>query len=60
MEGFKHIHFHVIPKTEKYSEENKGTKAFQYLKVEENERIEDKAIIEFCRSMNHRMRKNSD
>jgi len=60
IKGFKHIHFHVIPKTTKYNEENKGTKAFQYLKAEGNERISDKEVIEFCKLMNHRINNNSD
>jgi diadenosine tetraphosphate (Ap4A) HIT family hydrolase len=55
MEGFKHIHFHVIPKTKEYSEENKGTKAFQYLKMEEDKRINENEIKAFCRILNVRM-----
>jgi diadenosine tetraphosphate (Ap4A) HIT family hydrolase len=58
MEGFKHIHFHVIPKTSEYDEENKGTKAFQYLKAEIYEPINDNEIIEYCRLINNRMSEN--
>ena len=57
IEGFKHIHLHVIPKTNAYDEDNKGTKAFQYLKVKEDERINDNMIIAFCNNMNKHFEK---
>ena len=51
MEGFKHIHFHIIPKTNFFLEENKGTKAFQYLKVEIITDSTKNRIIEECISL---------
>lgn len=56
MEGFKHIHFHVIPKTKEYNEENKGTKEFQYLKIEDDKRINDNEIKNICKSINLKMK----
>jgi len=38
-EGFKHIHFHVIPKSERLAPEYSGTKAFHYINSKERETI---------------------
>ena len=48
MEGFRHIHFHVIPKAPSFIDEYKGTKAFQYLKMKEEENIAPGKVSEFC------------
>ena len=55
MEGFKHIHFHIIPKTKDFILENIGTKSFQYLKVEKDKWVDEKKISEFCKSINCKM-----
>jgi len=54
MEGFQHIHFHIIPKTNSYDEAFKGTKAFQYLKPEHDACISAESIREFCKEMRAR------
>ncbi|MFZ2781623.1 MAG: HIT domain-containing protein [Rectinemataceae bacterium] len=56
LEGFKHIHFHVIPKTKEYIDEYKGTKAFQYLKIEEEKCISKNQIIALCENINKKMK----
>jgi diadenosine tetraphosphate (Ap4A) HIT family hydrolase len=54
-DGFKHIHFHIIPKSIDYIPENKGAKAFNYLKVTERESINKERIIEFCSKLKNEM-----
>src|SRR5438552_11013018 len=39
-EGFKHIHFHIIPKSRDFDQNLSGAKSFQYLKVTEEEAVE--------------------
>ena len=51
VEGFKHIHFHVIPKYENLSNEFLGTKSFQYLKVGIENSIDQNIVIEYCIDM---------
>ncbi|HAV92020.1 TPA: hypothetical protein DCW38_02430 [candidate division WOR-3 bacterium] len=48
MDGFEHIHFHVIPKSNRYNEEWKGFKAFQYLKMDKEKNISEDRIKEIC------------
>ncbi len=48
MEGFKHIHFHLIPKPRGCDSESVGVKAFRHLKVEPNEAIGADRVIAFC------------
>ncbi len=48
MEGFKHIHFHLIPKPRGCDSESVGTKAFHHLKVEPSEAIGADRVISFC------------
>lgn len=55
MEGFRHIHFHVIPKGKDYLPENTGSKAFNYLRVGEEESISKGKIIEFCSKLKNEM-----
>ena len=52
MDGFKHIHYHIIPKTKEFLDENNGTKAFNYLKVVEEDRIKDRDIVISCEQLN--------
>ena len=56
MEGYKHIHFHIIPKTNEYDPELKGSKAFQYLKIKEVDNEKQKRIIKLCEDMNEYMK----
>jgi len=57
VEGFKHIHFHVIPKREDLPNEFVGTKSFQYLKVGIEESIKENTIIEYCSEMRNDIEK---
>lgn len=47
-EQFKHIHFHVIPKTSEYPEELSGAKAFALLKVDERAALSKDKVVEIC------------
>lgn len=51
MEGFRHIHYHLIPKTKDFDAENTGAKVFRYLRVKEDECISKERIIEFCKRL---------
>lgn len=55
MEGFRHIHFHVIPKTGKFNKENTGSKVFNYLRVPESEALSKEEIIDFCKLLSKEM-----
>lgn len=50
-EGFKHIHFHIVPKGKDYIPEYKGAKSFNYLKVSEKESVPKEEIIDLCRKL---------
>ena len=47
-EGFKHIHFHIIPKSNKFDANLGGTKSFLYLKKGVKEPIKKEEVIKFC------------
>jgi len=47
-EGFKHIHFHVIPISADYDEYYKGARAFHYLRESECEIIPAEKVKVFC------------
>ncbi len=47
-EGFKHIHFHVVPKHKGFDSKYNGVKVFHYLKTPKNEWIPPERIIEIC------------
>lgn len=47
-EGFKHIHFHVVPKHEQFDDQYKGGKVFHYLKRPEEEWVSKPRIQEIC------------
>jgi diadenosine tetraphosphate (Ap4A) HIT family hydrolase len=55
MAGFKHIHFHIIPKTSKFNEEYIGANSFQYLKANKDEIVTDDDVIELCNKLKNRM-----
>lgn len=48
MEGFRHIHFHLIPKTGIFNKDYTGSKVFNYLRVPESESISRDSIIDLC------------
>lgn len=50
-EGFKHIHFHIVPITENMGAEEIGLDSFKHLKPKENEALSEQTILEFCRTM---------
>lgn len=54
-EHFKHIHFHIIPKTEEVTEELKGPKVFQLLKVEEENAVPNDNILEFSNKLRSKL-----
>jgi diadenosine tetraphosphate (Ap4A) HIT family hydrolase len=56
-EGFKHIHFHVIPRTNEMTDDFAGTKAFKYLKLIECDRINENRVIELCNDLYNEMNK---
>ncbi|MEO8512123.1 MAG: hypothetical protein ABI543_01055 [Ignavibacteria bacterium] len=51
MEGFRHVHFHVIPKNKDFNPEYTGSKAFNYLKPTEEESISKDEIIDLSRKL---------
>ncbi len=55
MEGFRHIHFHVIPKTKDFDDGNTGAKVFKYLRVTGAECVSKEKIIELCNKLNNEM-----
>ncbi len=55
MEGFRHIHFHVIPKGKDYLPENTGSKAFNYLRVGEEESVKSIEVIDLCSKLKKEM-----
>jgi diadenosine tetraphosphate (Ap4A) HIT family hydrolase len=48
MEGFYHIHFHVIPRAAGWPDDLKGGKSFTLLKVGEADAVPPEEIREFC------------
>ena len=54
-EGFKHIHFHVIPKNKDFNSEYSGANSFNYLRVNEDESVSKEAIIDLCRKLKKEM-----
>lgn len=57
MEGFRHIHFHLIPKTAEFKIENNGSKVFNYLRVSENDSVSKERIIELCTLIKNELKK---
>lgn len=51
-EHFNHIHFHIIPKTEEFLDENKGVNVFKLLKIN---LIDGRKIINFCNEFAKRL-----
>ncbi len=56
-EGFKHIHFHIIPKTESFDEMYSNSRSFMYLKVSADESVSKESIIQLCSTLKNEMSK---
>jgi len=56
-EGFRHIHFHVIPNADEFDESFKGVRVFHYLRESECEIIPADKVKEFCAMMNREFEK---
>jgi len=50
-QGFKHIHFHVVPKHSGFDKENSGAKAFNYLKMPQSRWVSKPRVREICRQL---------
>jgi len=48
LEGFKHVHFHVVPRAVDLPPAFVGTKSFAFLKVSESEAVSSAAVRAFC------------
>lgn len=55
--GFKHIHFHIIPKTRSFDEIYSSSRSFMYLKVSERNSISKEKIIQLCTKLKLEMKK---
>lgn len=53
-EHFKHIHFHIIPKTAEVTDELKGPKVFALLKAEEANAIPEELIKELSNRLRNK------
>jgi diadenosine tetraphosphate (Ap4A) HIT family hydrolase len=53
--GFKHIHFHIIPKTRAFDEIYSSSRSFMYLKVSERNSISRDKIIQICSKLKFEM-----
>jgi len=53
--GFKHIHFHIIPKTRAFDEIYSSSRSFMYLKVSERNSISKDKIIQICSKLKFEM-----
>ena len=51
MEGFKHIHFHVIPKPINCDLESVGVKAFRHIKPDAENIISEDEVKEICKNL---------
>lgn len=49
--GFKHIHFHVVPKHAQFDPQYMGAKVFHYLKSPEEDWIPKTRIQEICQDL---------
>lgn len=54
-EGFKHIHFHVVPKHKDFNDDYKGAKVFHYLKAPPEEIIPPGEIVPLCKTLKSAM-----
>lgn len=55
--GFKHIHFHIIPKTRAFDEIYSSSRSLMYLKVSERSSISKEKIIQLCSKLKLEMKK---
>ncbi|MBN1971047.1 MAG: HIT family protein [Candidatus Delongbacteria bacterium] len=54
-DGFKHIHFHVVPKHDEFNEDFIGVKVFHYLKPTPEEVVPNSVIIDICDKLKNEM-----
>ncbi|MDC7222455.1 MAG: HIT family protein [Spirochaetales bacterium] len=54
-EGFKHIHFHVVPKHKEFNDDFKGAKVFHYLKPTPEEVLPPSTIRQICAQLKQEM-----
>lgn len=47
-EGFNHVHFHIVPRSNDLPDSLRGTKIFTMLKVDRGEAVSPDEIAEFC------------
>jgi diadenosine tetraphosphate (Ap4A) HIT family hydrolase len=53
-EGFRHIHFHIIPKPRDLPEELKATRIFAMIKVTAEEALPSQEVKSFCELLRER------
>jgi diadenosine tetraphosphate (Ap4A) HIT family hydrolase len=56
-DGFKHIHFHAIPKPYNADSESVGTKVFHHLKIDHKNAISPDEVSRICGEMALQMKK---
>lgn len=49
--GFKHIHFHVVPKTAAFDPQYMGAKVFHYLKAPKEDWIPEQEVAMICQDL---------
>ena len=52
LEGFQHLHFHMVPKHKGFDESYSGTQSFQYLRAPEEDWIPKDRVKEICADLN--------
>lgn len=57
-EGFKHIHFHVIPKSSTLRPESSGVNVFAHLNPKEQEILTSDEVARYCDRMNTLLQAN--
>jgi diadenosine tetraphosphate (Ap4A) HIT family hydrolase len=55
-EGFKHIHFHVVPKHDGFDDAYKGAKVFHYIKPTEEEKLAEDRVKDICDELGELMK----
>ena len=55
--AFQHLHIHIVPRIEDMSEEFKGTKIFQYLKVPADQMVPQEEIKKICQELAEEFKK---
>ena len=50
-EGFRHLHFHLVPKGPGFDAQYAGSKAFHYINPDPEEVLEPQAVAAYCREL---------